>query len=67
MRPDVLNPRGVAVVVSAQHQCMTTRGVKKPGVAMVTSRMLGAFKDVRAEERIPGLGGPERRRLISAI
>lgn len=45
---DVLDPRGVAVVVSAQHQCMTTRGVKKPGVAMVTSRMLGAFKEDRA-------------------
>ncbi|WP_421875472.1 GTP cyclohydrolase I FolE [Pacificispira sp.] len=44
---DVLDPRGVAVVVSAQHQCMTTRGVKKHGVDMVTSRMLGAFKDDR--------------------
>ncbi|MEQ8602494.1 MAG: GTP cyclohydrolase I FolE [Marivibrio sp.] len=45
---DVLKPRGVAVVVSAQHQCMTTRGVKKAGVSMVTSRMLGAFKTDRA-------------------
>lgn len=44
---DALDPRGVAVVVSAQHQCMTTRGVKKHGVDMVTSRMLGAFKDDR--------------------
>ncbi|TVR84900.1 MAG: GTP cyclohydrolase I FolE [Rhodospirillales bacterium] len=41
----VLEPRGVAVVVEAQHQCMTTRGIRKPGVAMVTSRMLGAFRD----------------------
>lgn len=41
----VLEPKGVAVVIEAQHQCMTTRGVKKPGVAMVTSRMLGAFRD----------------------
>jgi len=45
---DVLKPRGVAVVVSAQHQCMTTRGVKKAGVSMVTSRMLGDFKTDRA-------------------
>jgi GTP cyclohydrolase I len=42
---DVLNPKGVAVVVEAAHQCMTTRGVHKPGVTMVTSRMLGAFRD----------------------
>lgn len=41
----VLQPRGVAVVVEAKHQCMTTRGVHKPDVAMVTSRMLGAFRD----------------------
>jgi GTP cyclohydrolase IA len=41
----VLEPRGVAVVVEAAHQCMTTRGVHKPGVTMVTSRMLGAFRD----------------------
>jgi GTP cyclohydrolase I len=42
---DVLQPRGVAVVIEATHQCMTTRGVHKPGVTMVTSRMLGAFRD----------------------
>jgi GTP cyclohydrolase I len=42
---DVLQPQGVAVVVEAAHQCMTTRGVHKPGVTMVTSRMLGAFRD----------------------
>ena len=41
----VLNPRGVAVVVRAVHHCMTTRGIHKPGVAMVTSAMLGAFRD----------------------
>ena len=41
---DVLHPKGVAVVVEAAHQCMTTRGVHKPGAALVTSRMLGAFR-----------------------
>lgn len=40
----VLDPRGVAVVVQASHQCMTTRGVHKPGVAMITSRMTGVFR-----------------------
>jgi GTP cyclohydrolase I len=42
---DVLEPKGVAVVIEAAHQCMTTRGIHKPGVAMVTSRMLGAFRE----------------------
>ena len=41
----VLKPRGVAVVVEAEHQCMTTRGVHKSGVTMTTSRMLGAFRN----------------------
>ena len=41
----VLQPRGVGVVIEAGHQCMSTRGVHKPGVSMVTSRMLGAFRD----------------------
>ncbi len=41
---EVLQPKGVAVVIEAAHQCMTTRGVHKPGVAMITSRMLGAFR-----------------------
>ena len=40
----VLEPKGAAVVIEAQHQCMTTRGVHKPGVTMVTSTMLGAFR-----------------------
>jgi len=42
---EVLQPHGVAVVIDAAHQCMTTRGVHKPGVTMVTSRMLGVFRD----------------------
>lgn len=42
---DVLNPQGVAVVIKAEHHCMTTRGVHKPGTDMVTSRMLGVFRD----------------------
>jgi GTP cyclohydrolase I len=42
---DVLAPRGVAVIIEAAHECMTTRGVHKTGVSMVTSRMLGAFRD----------------------
>ena len=41
----VLQPKGVAVVIEAAHQCMTTRGVHKTGVTMVTSTMLGAFRD----------------------
>ena len=41
---EVLQPRGVAVVVEAAHQCITTRGIHKPGVTMVTSRMLGSFR-----------------------
>ena len=42
---DALQPRGIAVVIEAEHQCMPPRGVMKPGVSMVTSRMLGAFRD----------------------
>ncbi|MGB1547381.1 MAG: GTP cyclohydrolase I FolE [Alphaproteobacteria bacterium] len=42
---EVLEPKGVAVVVEAEHHCMTTRGIHKPGVAMVTSHMIGAFRD----------------------
>lgn len=42
---EVLKPRGVGVVIEAAHQCMTTRGIRKPGVSMVTSRMLGSFRD----------------------
>ena len=53
----VLEPRGVAVVIEAEHQCMTTRGVHKRGVTMVTSRMLGVFRDQ----------GETRREFLSMI
>ena len=45
---DVLHPKGVGIVIEATHQCMTTRGIHKDGVSMVTSQMVGAFrKDAR--------------------
>ena len=53
---DVLQPRGTAVVIEAAHQCMSTRGVHKSGVTMVTSRMLGAFRT-----------NPETRRELMAM
>ena len=49
---EVLEPKGVAVVMNAKHQCMTTRGVHKPDSSTITSTMLGAFRenpDTRAE------------------
>jgi GTP cyclohydrolase I len=48
---EVLCPKGVAVVVEAAHECMTTRGVHKPGVKMVTKTLLGCFKDDRDVRR----------------
>src|SRR5471032_2853141 len=54
---EVLQPKGVAVVIEASHQCMTTRGVHKSDVAMVTSRMLGAFRD----------NGETRREFLTMI
>jgi GTP cyclohydrolase I len=42
---DVLKPQGVGVIIKAVHHCMTTRGVHKPGTDLVTSRMLGCFRD----------------------
>jgi GTP cyclohydrolase IA len=54
---EVLNPTGVGVVVEAAHQCMTTRGVHKPGVTMVTSRMLGTFRS----------SAPTRREFLALI
>jgi GTP cyclohydrolase I len=48
---EVLQPLGVAVVLEGEHQCMTTRGIHKPGVSMVSSRMLGAFRTNPATRR----------------
>ncbi len=48
---DILQPQGTAVVIEAAHQCMTTRGIHKPGVSMVTSTMLGAFRDNASTRR----------------
>jgi GTP cyclohydrolase IA len=60
---EVLKPRGVGVVIRASHACMTTRGVRKHGVSMVTSRMLGGFRDDAATRHeflaaVGGLHGP---------
>ncbi len=57
---DVLKPRGVGIVIDARHQCMTTRGIHKRGVSMVTSTMLGVFRnDARTRtEFLSMLGAP---------
>ncbi|MGZ5997848.1 MAG: GTP cyclohydrolase I FolE [Rhizomicrobium sp.] len=56
----VLEPRGVAVVIEATHQCMTTRGVHKTGVTMVTSTMLGDFRtnEITRGEFLSVIGNP---------
>jgi len=48
---DVLKPQGVAVMIEGEHHCMSTRGVHKPGVNMVTKKMLGVFKDDKTMAR----------------
>jgi len=48
---DSLNPQGVAVVINAQHGCMTGRGVRTHGVGMVTSRMMGCFLDDQSSRK----------------
>ncbi|NCP17731.1 MAG: GTP cyclohydrolase I FolE [Erythrobacter sp.] len=53
-----LKPEGVAVVIEASHACMTARGVRTPGVTMVTSRMMGVFRDdQRSRKEVLGLMG----------
>jgi GTP cyclohydrolase IA len=60
---DVLKPHGVAVVLEGEHHCMSTRGVHKPGVSMVTTMMLGEFKRNRALRRefMDIIGNPVNR------
>ncbi len=53
-----LQPQGVAVVIEASHSCMTARGVRTPGVSMITSRMMGTFlDDPRSREEVLKLMG----------
>ena len=52
----VLSPRGVAVMIDAEHQCMTTRGIQKPGVSTITTHLTGAFRE-----------NPEMRREFLAM
>lgn len=55
---DHLKPQGVAVVIEANHACMTARGVRTPGVSMITSRMMGTFlKDERSRKEVLSLMG----------
>ncbi|MBM3541517.1 MAG: GTP cyclohydrolase I FolE [Alphaproteobacteria bacterium] len=62
---EVLDPEGVGVVVEAAHQCMTTRGVRKPGATLVTSRMLGSFRADPATRRefLSMIGNPASGQL----
>jgi GTP cyclohydrolase I len=57
---DVLQPKGVGVVVEASHGCMTTRGVEKTGLTMVTSQMMGAFREDPSTRRefLAAIGNP---------
>lgn len=55
---DALKPKGVGVIVEASHQCMTTRGVNKAGVSMITSQLLGHFKtDARTRNEFLNIVG----------
>ncbi|MCC2979013.1 MULTISPECIES: GTP cyclohydrolase I FolE [unclassified Sphingomonas] len=57
-----LKPQGVAVVIEASHACMTARGVRTPGVSMVTSRMMGVFReDERSRKEVLALMGMQGR------
>ena len=60
---EVLEPRGVAVVMEGEHHCMSTRGVHKPGVSMVTSTMLGSFREDHRtrKEFMDIIGNPTNR------
>lgn len=64
---DELQPHGVAVVIEAAHQCMTTRGIHKPGTQMVTSRMTGAFRtnEKTRREFLAMIGTPGSGHLVN--
>ncbi len=64
---EVLQPKGVAVVIEAAHQCMTTRGVHKPGMNMITSTMLGAFRTDASTRRelLALIGSPAANQLTN--
>jgi GTP cyclohydrolase I len=56
---DVLRPKGVGVIIEGEHQCMTTRGVRKQGVSMITSQLLGQFRsDPRTRSEFMSIIGP---------
>ncbi|MBO38724.1 MAG: GTP cyclohydrolase I FolE [Rhodospirillaceae bacterium] len=57
---DVLQPKGVGVVIEASHGCMTTRGIHKSGLTMVTSQMIGAFREQSSTRRefLSAIGNP---------
>lgn len=62
---DVLQPKGVGVVIEAAHQCMTTRGVHKPGTTLLTSRMLGHMRTDQKTRRefLTMIGNPGTAQL----
>ena len=64
---DELQPHGVAVAIEAAHQCMTTRGIHKPGTQMVTSRMTGAFRtnEKTRREFLAMIGTPGSGHLVN--
>ena len=65
---DVMQPRGVGVVIEAAHECMSTRGVHKPGLTMVTSEMLGALRDdpTTRREFLAVIGNPTSGQIHGA-
>ncbi len=65
---DILQPEGAAVVIEATHQCMTTRGVDKPGSSLITSHMTGAFRSDASTRRefLSAIGNPKAGQAWSA-
>lgn len=62
----VLKPQGVGVVLKAEHFCMTARGIMKPGTDLVTSRMLGVFRDSAITPRVPQRNNPAAILAVSS-